>query len=189
MLRALAVYCGASEPHDRRLLDVARDFGRLVASRGIRLVYGGAGVGLMGALADGALEMGGAVTGVLPGVLGDRELAHPKLEVGSAERELVLVPTMHARKALMTDRSDALVALPGGIGTLDELFEAWTWRYLGIHEKPVGLLDAFGFYTSLVRFLDEIGEAGLLGERSRRMLVVRGTGPALLDALAEGRAP
>jgi hypothetical protein len=178
-LRAVAVYCGAGKPSDPRLLDAARGFGERCALRGITVVYGGTRVGLMGALADGALGSGGRVVGVLPDVLTEREIGHAGLT------ELILTKNLHERKATMLDRADACVALPGGIGTFDELFEAWTWRYLGIHEKPVGILDAFGFYEHLVRFLASVEDAGLLSKTSSRMLVVRREADELLDALEE----
>ncbi len=176
-LRAVAVYCGAGNPRDPSLLEVARGFGRTAALRGIRVVYGGARIGLMGALADGALSAGGEVIGVLPDVIADREIGHEGLT------ELVGTRSLHERKAIMLDRSDACVALPGGIGTFDELFEAWTWRYLGIHKKPVGLLDAGGFYEKLTGFLDGVVEAGLLSPATRETLVVRREAGELLDAL------
>jgi uncharacterized protein (TIGR00730 family) len=177
--RSVVVYCGAGIPRDPRLLTVARGFGERCALRGIRVVYGGARVGLMGALADGALAAGGEVVGVLPQVLVDREVAHTGLT------ELHLVNDLHERKALMLDRADACVALPGGIGTFDELFEAWTWRYLGIHRKPIGVLDAFGFYEHLVRFLEGVEGSGLLARSTFEMVVVRGEADELLDALGE----
>ncbi len=176
-LRAVAVYSGAGTPADPRLLEVARSFGALLAGRGVRLVYGGTHVGLMGALADGALRAGGAVTGVLPDLLSEREIGHGALT------ELVLTKSLHDRKKVMLDRADACVALPGGIGTLDELFEAWTWRYLGVHQKPIGVLDALGFYDPLLKFLGGVRDAGLVAERSLSMLVVRQDGAELLDAL------
>ena len=178
-LRAVAVYCGAGKPKDLRLLDTARAFGERCARRGITVVYGGTRVGLMGALADGALEAGGQVVGVLPDVLTEREIGHLGLT------ELVLTKSLHERKAAMLERADACVALPGGIGTFDELFEAWTWRYLGVHDKPVGLLDAFGFYQHLVQFLGSVEEAGLLSRSSSQMLVVRREAEELLDALEQ----
>ena len=176
-VKSVAVYCGAGNPRDPALSTVARGFGAACAARGIRVVYGGARVGLMGALADGALQGGGEVIGVLPRVLVEREVAHTGLT------ELHLVDNLHVRKALMLDKADACVALPGGIGTFDELFEAWTWRYLGIHQKPVGILDAGGFYAHLVAFLDSVRAAGLVAQSTCDMLVVRTEAEALLDAL------
>lgn len=176
-VRAVAVYCGAGKPADPALLDIARGFGRTAALRKIRVVYGGASIGLMGALADGALEAGGEVVGVLPDAIANREIGHKGLT------ELIPTKTLHERKAVMLDRSDACVALPGGIGTFDELFEAWTWRYLGIHQKPVGLLDAGGFYEKLTGFLDSVVEQGLLTRTTREMLIVKREAGELLDAL------
>lgn len=176
-LKAVAVYCGAGNPKDPALLDAARRFGRVAAERTIRIVYGGASIGLMGALADGALEAGGEVVGVLPEVIANREIGHKGLT------ELVGTRTLHERKAIMLDRSDACVALPGGIGTFDELFEAWTWRYLGIHQKPVGLLDHGGFYEKLTEFLDSVVDRGLMQKTTREMLIVKREAGELLDAL------
>lgn len=178
-IKAVAVYCGAGKPNDPRLLEVARAFGAGCAARGIRVVYGGTRVGLMGAVADGALGAGGEAVGVLPDLLSEREIGHSGLT------ELVLTKSLHERKATMLARADACVALPGGIGTLDELFEAWTWRYLGIHAKPVGVLDALGFYTGLVSFLGSVEQAGLLSRSSSEMLVVRRETDELLDALEQ----
>jgi hypothetical protein len=160
-------------------LTVARGFGARCAARDIRVIYGGAKVGLLGALADGALAAGGEVVGVLPRVLAPREVAHNGLT------ELHLVDNLHVRKALMLDKADACVALPGGIGTFDELFEAWTWRYLGIHQKPVGILDAAGFYEHLVRFLDAVRDSGLVAATTCDMLAVRREADELLDALEQ----
>jgi uncharacterized protein (TIGR00730 family) len=178
-IRAVAVYCGAGKPNDPQLLEVARGFGARCAERKVRVVYGGTHVGLMGAVADGALAAGGEVVGVLPDLLSEREIGHTGLT------ELVLTKSLHERKATMLARADACVALPGGIGTLDELFEAWTWRYLGIHDKPVGVLDALGFYGGLVSFLESVERAGLLARTTNQMLIVRREAGELLDALEQ----
>src|SRR5581483_9836985 len=143
-LSSLAVFCGSSSGNDPRHAEGARDFGRLLAEHGIAIVYGGGRVGLMGALADAALAAGGRVVGVIPEALVARELAHPGLS------ELRVVASMHERKATMAELADAFVALPGGIGTLEELFEVWTWGQLGLHRKACGLLDLHGYYTSLL---------------------------------------
>ncbi len=177
-LRSLCVYCGARPGRNPAFLDSARSFGGLLARRGINLVFGGSHIGLMGALADGALVEGGRVVGVIPRALVDRELAHRGLT------ELVVVDSMHERKAAMERRSDAFVALPGGSGTLDELFEIWTWRQLGIHHKPVGLLDLGGYWQPLLACLEHLVAEGFSGRTERDMLLVESDPGALLDRLA-----
>lgn len=150
------VFCGSSSGTDPRYAEAARAFGVLLAEAGSAIVYGGGHVGLMGILADAALGAGGRVLGVIPQKLVDRELAHPGLS------ELHVVSTMHERKALMASLSDGFVALPGGIGTLEEFFEVWTWAQLGYHEKPLGLLDVNGFFSPLLEFLTRASELGFL---------------------------
>jgi len=145
--------------------------------RGIRVVYGGASVGLMGALADEVLSAGGEVIGVIPRAMVDREIAHRGLTA------LHIVETMHERKALMTQLADAFVALPGGLGTLEELFEVWTWGALGLHHKPYGVLDVDGYYAPLVSFLDHARDAGFIRESQRRRLAVSSQAELLIDAL------
>lgn len=152
-----------------------------MASRGLGLVYGGASVGLMGALADAMLGEGGHVTGVLPSALAARELAHPSLQ------DLRIVSTMHERKAMMADLADAFIALPGGIGTLDETFEILTWAQLGMHAKPVGLLDVADYYGPLLTFLDHAVAHGFVRAEHRALLDVAGDPVALLDRLAQRR--
>ena len=155
----------------------------MLARRGLMLVYGGARRGLMGALADAALEDGGRVTGVIPRGLWTREIGHTGLS------ELLVVDSMHERKALMAERSDAFVALPGGIGTMEELFEAWTWAVLGIHAKPIALLNVGGFFDPLLAMLDHMTEQGFLRDAHRRMLVVDDDPERLLDRLAAYEPP
>ena len=147
------------------------------------MVYGGGRVGLMGAVADGALAAGGAVTGIIPEALRDRELAHAGLT------ELRVVASMHERKALMAELSDAFIALPGGIGTLEELVEVFTWSQLGLHRKPVALLDVAGYYGGLIAFFDHAVEEGFLPPASRAMLLVASEPAELLDRLAAWRPP
>jgi uncharacterized protein (TIGR00730 family) len=180
---SVCVFCGSSPGTDAALADVARDFGARLARRGMALVYGGARRGLMGALADAALEDGGRVTGVIPHGLWTREVGHTGLS------ELLVVDSMHERKALMAERSDAFVALPGGIGTLEELFEAWTWAVLGIHEKPIALLNVGGFFDPLLAMLDQMTAQGFLRDAHRRMLVVDDDAERLLDRLATYEPP
>jgi uncharacterized protein (TIGR00730 family) len=182
-VKSVCVFCGSSTGADPAYREAGRDFGRRLAGRGLGLVFGGGHVGIMGAVADGALEAGGRVTGVIPAAMVEKELAHPGLT------ECVVVRTMHERKALMNARSDAFVALPGGIGTLDELFEAWTWAQLGVHRKPVALLDVAGFWGPLVALADHMAGRGFLPDDSRDLLLCHGDPERLLDLLAAWRAP
>lgn len=172
----VCVYLGSREGHDPRFREAAVALGRGIAERGLGLVYGGASIGLMGAVADAALDAGGEVIGVMPHHLVDREMAHLGLS------KLIRVDNMHERKASMAAHADAFVALPGGIGTLEELFEVWTWQYLGLHDKPVGLLDVAGFYQPLLRFLDNAVDAGFLAARTRAQLQHASTPESLLDS-------
>jgi len=175
---ALTVFCGSSPGADPVHAEAARSFGRLLARRGITLVYGGGRVGLMGEVADAALAAEGSVTGVITRQLLDKEVGHSELT------ELLVVESMHERKLAMADRADAFVALPGGFGTLEELFEVVTWSQLGIHVKPVGLLDGTGFYRPLLAFLDSAVDAGFLRAGHRQILLSGSDGPTLLDRLA-----
>jgi uncharacterized protein (TIGR00730 family) len=152
--------------------------GNALAASGIDLVYGGGRVGLMGEVADAVLEAGGEVIGVIPHHMSDREIAHYGLT------DLRIVGSMHERKALMYELSDGFVALPGGLGTLEELFEITTWSQLGLHAKPTALLDVDGFYGPLVGFLDQLVTEGFVADRHRRLLRVAPTPAAILDALA-----
>ena len=165
-MNRLAVYCGSSDGNDSRFGNTADAVGRGLAERGIGLVYGGGRNGLMGRGADAALASGGEVIGVIPAALVAAEVAHPGCT------RLETVDTMHERKARMTELSDGFIILPGGIGTLDELFEALSWAQLGYHAKPVGLLDVAGFYAPLIRFLDHMVEAGFVRSSHRANLIV-----------------
>lgn len=169
-LKRIAVFCGSSFGNRAAYKDVAFALGQTLAQNGIGLVYGGANVGLMGAVADGALQEGGEVIGVLPHFLQRKELAHVALT------ELHLVETMHERKLKMNEFSDGVIALPGGFGTLEELFEILTWGQLGLHSKPVALLNVEGFYDTLIRFTSEMVQNGLLRDENHSMLLV-GTSP------------
>ncbi|HEX9888587.1 MAG TPA: TIGR00730 family Rossman fold protein [Nitriliruptorales bacterium] len=164
-LRRVCVFCGSSPGGDPAYAVVARDLGRALAAAGIGLVYGGGTIGLMGVLADAVLEGGGEVTGVIPDHLKRREIDHPGVQ------DLRVVQTMHERKALMHDLSDAFVALPGGLGTMEELFEIWTWLQLGLHAKPIGLLQVAGYFDGLLGFLDHAVEEGFVQLGIRRLLV------------------
>lgn len=177
-LRTVCVFCGSSAPADPRYRDAARALGALVARRGINLVYGGGSVGLMGEVADAALGYGGRVTGVIPAGLFAPEVGHTGLT------ELNEVASMHERKQLMYDLSDAFVALPGGLGTLEELAEVATWAQLGLHSKPIALLDVDGFWGSLVALLDRMAGTGLLKPASRNLILRTQSAEEALDALA-----
>ena len=162
----VAVYCGANSGTSSRFAEVARELGDGLARNGIGVVYGGASRGLMGALADAALAAGGEVIGVLPRSLGHREIAHANLS------DLHVVDTMHERKARILDISDAIAVLPGGIGTLDEFFEAFTWAQIGIHSKPIALIDVDGFYQPLLAHLHNTVAAGFLSHERADTLAV-----------------
>jgi uncharacterized protein (TIGR00730 family) len=176
-LSAVAVYCGSSDGNDPSHLRCAHEFGSLLASEGIALVYGGGNVGLMGAVADGALSAGGEVHGVITRALEVKELAHRGLT------SLITVETMHERKAAMADRADGFVALPGGFGTFDELFEVITWTQLGIQEKPCGILNNDGFFDELIAFIDKATIAGFVKRAHRDAVVCESTGDAVLAEL------
>jgi uncharacterized protein (TIGR00730 family) len=176
-INSVCVFCGSNPGRDPRHLSAAEDIGRGLASRGITTVYGGASVGLMGALADAALANDGRVIGVIPNALQAKEVAHLGLD------DLRVVESMHERKALMAGLSDAFVALPGGIGTLEEIFEVWTWAQLGDHQKPCALLNVGGFYDGLLGFLDGLVDAGFVKPAHRDMLIVADTADALLAQL------
>ena len=182
-MKSVCVFCGSNLGARPEYGRAAEDFGRAVAARGLTLVYGGAKVGLMGMLADAALAAGGEVVGVIPAALVQREIAHDGLTA------LHEVESMHARKARMADLADGFVALPGGAGTLEEVFEVWTWGQLGHHEKPVGFLNAAGFFDSLLAFLDHAERERFMRPEHRAMLVVEKEPGPLLDRLAAYRAP
>ncbi len=165
-MRRLAVYCGSSPGADPAFAGTARALGVEMARRGIGLVYGGGRLGLMGVVADAVLDAGGEAYGVIPQALIDLEVAHSGLT------ELDIVTTMHERKARMTDLTDAFVALPGGIGTLDELFEAWTWNALGYHAKPLALLNVSGFWDHLIELMDHVERSGFMSPARRAQLLV-----------------
>jgi uncharacterized protein (TIGR00730 family) len=180
-LRAVCVFCGSSAPADPRYRDAARALGTLIARRGVDLVYGAGSVGLMGELADAALGHGGRVIGVIPAGLFAREVGHTGLT------ELHEVASMHERKQLMYDLSDAFVALPGGLGTLEELAEVATWSQLGLHSKPVALLDVDGFWEPLVSQLDRMTGVGLLKPASRDLIQRTRSAEEALRVLAAAR--
>jgi uncharacterized protein (TIGR00730 family) len=177
-VRRVCVYAGSNPGNDLIYAQAARELADLLAERGIGLVYGGGRVGLMGVLADTALAAGGEVIGVMPQALVDREIAHEGLT------ELRVVASMHERKALMAELSDAFVAVPGGIGTLEELIEIYTWSQLGIHAKPCGVLNVDGYYDHLAAFLDHAVAAGFLKAEHRAVLSVASEPGELLERLA-----
>jgi len=177
----LCVYCGSSVGARPEYADAARELGAVLADRGIGLVFGGGKIGLMGVLADTMVAAGVEVIGVIPEALVARELAHP------AVADLRVVGSMHERKALMADLADGFIALPGGLGTLEELFEALTWAQLGLHGKPCGLLDVAGFYDDLARFLDRTVEDGFVASASRARLVVDTDPARLVERLVRER--
>jgi uncharacterized protein (TIGR00730 family) len=180
-MKRLAVYCGSATPADTRYLELARDVGRTLAARGIGVVYGGGKLGLMGALADGALQAGGEVVGVIPEAMVGAEVAN------LACSDLRVVRTMHERKAAFTDLSDGFLTLPGGVGTMDELREAVSWAQLGYHEKPVGLLNAFGFYDRLIEFNRHMAEVGFVRPAHHGIIIAESELGALLERMASYR--
>jgi hypothetical protein len=173
----VCVYCGSRHGDDSAFTDAARALGRAIGERGWRMVYGGGKVGLMGEVADAALGAGAEVVGVIPDSLMRREVGHRGLS------RLHVVPTMHERKQMMAEGADLFVALPGGIGTFEELFEVWTWRQLGYHDKPIGLLNVAGYYDPLLEFLQRTVDRGFLSAPQRAVLEVHADPVALLDRL------
>ncbi len=163
-MRSVCVYCGSSHGAREYFSEAAKAMGLALASTRRRLIYGGGNIGLMGVLADSALQAGAEVIGVIPRPMVQKELAHASLT------QLHVVESMHERKALMAELSDGFVALPGGIGTLEEMFEIWTWAQLGIHHKPIGLLNVNGFYDRLIQFLDHLVAERFVKQESRNML-------------------
>ena len=182
-MKRIAVFCGSSSGTDKDFEATARKLGQKFASENIGLVYGGAKVGLMGAVADGVLGGSGTVIGVLPTFLKAKEIAHDGLT------ELILVETLHERKTRMNDLSDGVIALPGGFGTLEEYFEMLTWGQLGLHEKPMGILNINGYYDQLISFLDSMVDKELLKESNREMILISDTMDDLLAKMRAYKAP
>lgn len=180
---SVCVFCASSHGSDPIFLEAARALGRAIATRGWRLVYGGADVGLMGAMADAAMAHGGSVTGVIPRSLAEREIAHRGLT------ELVETGSMHERKAEMARRADAFLVLPGGLGTLDELCEILTWRLLGIHEKPVVLINIAGYWDAFLGMLDASVAAGFLHAAYRHLPLVAGDAEEACQKVEMSRKP
>ncbi len=178
-MERVCVFCGASSGRLAGYADAARAFGEAVAARGLGVVFGGGRVGLMGAVADGALAAGGEVIGVIPRWLVDRELAH------SGVTELEVVGSLHERKARMAELADAFVALPGGFGTLDELIEQLTWSQLGLHDRPIGLLDVEGYWRPLIALARHATEEGFVRAADLAAIAVAGDAGSLLDRLEQ----
>jgi uncharacterized protein (TIGR00730 family) len=179
---SVAVYCGSRFGDTPAFTEAARTLGRLIAEAGGTLVYGGGGVGLMGAVADAAIAAGGAVLGVIPQALMDREVGHAGLT------ELHVVQTMHERKHIMASRADAFIALPGGIGTLEELYEMWSWQQLGYHDKPVALLNVDGYYDALLEFTRVSHARGFVSDAQFNALLVDDDAARLLARVREAAA-
>jgi uncharacterized protein (TIGR00730 family) len=182
-LQRVCVYCASNDGVRPEYRTAARELGTLLAQRGHALVYGGGRVGLMGALADAALAAGGEVIGVIPHALVQREVAHHGLTA------LHVVDSMHERKSMLAELSDAFIALPGGLGTLEEFFETWTWAQLGVHRKPVGLLDVAHYWQSLVKMLEHAESEGFLRGAPRQWLVMETDAATLLDRMATFEPP
>ncbi len=182
-IKRLAVFCGSSPGARPEYLEAARAFGRLLSERGIGVVYGGSNVGLMAALANEVLDNHGDIIGVIPRMLVEREVAHRELS------DLRIVDSMHERKALMAELCDGFVALPGGIGTLEEFFEVWTWAQLGVHDKPCGLLDVANYFDGLLAFIDRAVEEKFVRDAHRAMVIVERDPRVLLDRFESYEPP
>ena len=178
-MKRLAIYCGSASPADARYVDLARHVGAVLAQRGIGVVYGGGRLGLMGAVASGALNAGGEVIGVIPEALAGSEIANTDCT------ELRIVGGMHERKAAFTDLSDGFINLPGGVGTMDEMWEAVSWAQLGYHSSPVGLLNAFGFYDHLIAFNRHMADVGFVRPAHQGILIAEETLDKLLARMAD----
>jgi len=176
-LQRICVFAGSSVGSRRVYVEAAEQLGRTLAQQNIGLVYGGGGVGLMGRMADAALAAGGQVIGVIPEALQQREVGHRNLT------ELHVVASMHQRKELMASYADAFVVLPGGLGTLEETFEVWTWAQLGFHRKPIGLLDAGGYWQPMIAMIDHMIDQGFVNSRHREFVCIESQVPELLEAL------
>ena len=178
-MKSVCVYCGSNSGRKEAYSNAARELAKSLVNRNIRLVYGGGSVGLMGLVADTVLQLGGQAVGVIPEALVRKEVAHNNLT------ELHVTKSMHERKNLMADLSDGFIALPGGFGTLEELFEIWTWAQLGIHRKPCGLLNIEGYFNSLISFLDHAVVEQFVKQPHRSILIIENKPEALLDQFAD----
>jgi uncharacterized protein (TIGR00730 family) len=182
-MRSISVFCGSSNGYEDQFMIQANLLGQTLAKRNIRVIYGGAKVGLMGAVADGALEAGGEVVGVLPGFLQEKEIAHNKLT------KLILVDSMHERKRIMSELCDGVIALPGGFGTLEEFFEMLTWGQLGLHKKPVAIFNINNFYKGLEILIKTMTRTGFLKQQNKDMLLINDDIEVLLDLMSHYKAP
>ena len=182
-INSISVFCGSSEGRDDSFAKLATNVGKVIASKKIRLIYGGAKIGLMGAVADGALMANGQVIGVLPDFMQNKEIAHDHLN------ELILVKSMHERKMKMHELSDAAIALPGGFGTMDELFELLTWLQLGLHSNPIGVLNHNGFYNDLEKQVIKMHSEGFLNEKHLQCILFDKAIEGLLDKLVNWKCP
>lgn len=182
-MKSITVFCGSSFGSDNIYREQAFLLGQTLAKQDIQLIYGGADVGLMGAVADGTLSENGKVTGVLPHFLQSKEIAHKKLT------ELIIVETMHERKTKMNDLCDGVVVLPGGYGTLEEFFEMITWAQLGLHQKPIGILNIDGFYDDLIKLVQTMVDKGFLKQVNKDMLLISDTIDDLLEQMKNYQAP
>jgi len=182
-MRSIAVFCGSSDGYLEQYREIAYELGSILADKGIRIVYGGAKIGLMGAIADGALSNGGKVIGVIPDFLQTKEVTHEGLT------ELVLVTTMHERKIKMHELSNGVITLPGGWGTMDELFEMLTWAQLGLHHKPIGLLNVMGYYEAFKVFVDSMVREGFVSEDVSKILLMSDSIDELLEQMDNYVAP
>lgn len=182
-MNSITVFCGSSTGNEAQFKEQAYQLGKTLAIHNIGLIYGGAGIGLMGAVANGTLEHGGTVTGVLPRFLQNKEIAHAGLT------ELILVDTMHERKQKMNDLSDGVIALPGGYGTLEELFEMLTWAQLSLHEKPIGILNIDGFYDELIAMIDKMVRKGFLKQEYKEMIIASADIDQLIGQMQNYQVP
>lgn len=182
-IQSLSVFCGSSLGNDEKYFQEAQSVGKFLSENHIRLIYGGARVGLMGTVADACIKHKGKVTGIIPDFIQDKEIAHENLS------ELIIVSSMHERKTLMFEKSDGAIVLPGGFGTLDEMFELLTWGQLGLHKKPIGVLNVSGYYDHLFLFLDHMVEEGLLRKANRDMVLQAVNIEDLYKEMAHYEAP
>lgn len=182
-MKRITVFCGSSGGNDNIFQNEARSLGKILAEKNIGLVYGGAQIGVMGAVANGALEAGGEVIGVIPGFLKSKEIAHPGLS------QMITVDTMHERKTRMNELCQGVIALPGGFGTLEELFEMLTWGQLGLHSKPIGLLNTNSYFNHLLQFIQEMVDQGFLKEIDQERIIVSADIEQLIEKMKDYRAP
>ncbi len=182
-MKRICVFCGARRGGRPTFAQGARELGTAIAARDLELVFGGGHVGLMGVLADAVLDAGGRAVGVIPHALVERELAHPRVQ------DMRIVDSMHERKALMAELSDAFVAMPGGLGTLEEFFEALTWSQLGIHSKPVALLNVDNYFDSLLKFVSAAAEEGFIRTEHERLILSASSAAEVMDHIERFRPP